>query len=77
VFALGIVAYELSTGTRLFQRTNELFTMRAIVDGKFIPPTSIQPDFPSELSGVIMRALARIAHADRAADAPRAARVHP
>lgn len=59
VFALGVLLYEVSTGTRLFKRSGQLDTLRAICEEPIVPPTSIVPDYPEALSRVVMRALER------------------
>jgi eukaryotic-like serine/threonine-protein kinase len=37
-FALGIVAYELTTSTRLFKYPNEIMTLHAIIECRITPP---------------------------------------
>ena len=59
IFGLGVVLYELSTQTRLFKRASHMLTLRAICEGRIVPPTEIVPDFPPALSAIIMRALER------------------
>ncbi len=58
VFALGIVCWELLTGARLFKRETEYATMHAIVSGDVRPPSSVRPDLPAALDGVLGKALA-------------------
>lgn len=59
IFALGIILYETTTGTRLFKRQNELATLQAIIKCEFVPPTEALPGYPPELEEVLLRALAR------------------
>ncbi|MFO0590765.1 MAG: PhnD/SsuA/transferrin family substrate-binding protein [Polyangiaceae bacterium] len=58
VFALGIVSWELFTGTRLFKRETEYATMHAIVSGDVRAATSVRPELPAALDGVLKKALA-------------------
>jgi eukaryotic-like serine/threonine-protein kinase len=58
IFALGVVLWEAVTGRRLFQRENDLATMRALVYEP-IPRPSTLADVPPELESLIMRSLAR------------------
>ena len=48
VFALGIVLYELTMGQRLFKGTDEVETMRAVLDMKVRRRRSACPDYPPE-----------------------------
>ncbi|HUQ08336.1 MAG TPA: serine/threonine-protein kinase [Kofleriaceae bacterium] len=57
VFALGIVAYELVTRTRLFRRRSEYETMHAIVSEHPAPPSQVRRQLPPALDPIIMRAL--------------------
>jgi eukaryotic-like serine/threonine-protein kinase len=59
LFALGILLYELTSGRRLFKRTTQLETLRAICDQPFVPPSRIDAAYPSQLEPVLRRALAR------------------
>jgi serine/threonine protein kinase len=59
IFALGIILYETTTGTRLFKRQNELATLQAIIKCEFVPPTEALPGYPAELEEVLLKALAR------------------
>ena len=58
VFALGIVLYELVTGTRCFDGDNEVEAMISIVRGNYMHPCVANPDVPLGLARVITTALA-------------------
>jgi eukaryotic-like serine/threonine-protein kinase len=58
IFALGVVLWEAVTGHRLFNRENDLATMRALVYEPIPKPSSVVAISP-ELESIIMRALAR------------------
>ena len=58
IFALGVVLWESVTGRRLFNRENDLATMRALVYEPIAKPSSVAAIAP-ELESIIMRALAR------------------
>ncbi len=58
VFALGVVLYELTTGTRCFHGKSDFERMLAVVRGDYIPPGQIVADYPPELERVIRTALA-------------------
>jgi serine/threonine-protein kinase len=59
IFALGIVLYELLTGTRLFKRENHIKAIRAITEEDVAPPSTVRPELPAELDAIVMKALAR------------------
>lgn len=56
-FALGIVAYELILGKRLFKYPNEMMTLHAVIECKITPPVQVLPGFPQALNDILMRAL--------------------
>jgi serine/threonine protein kinase len=58
VFSLGVVLYELTTGTRLF-RGPDPQVMIEIVENDVMPPTERAPGYPPELEAVVLSALAR------------------
>ena len=58
VYALGVVLYELVTGTRMFKTENDYVVMDQIVNGRISPPREVRPELPEELSDIILRALA-------------------
>jgi serine/threonine protein kinase len=58
IFALGILAYLLTTGKHPFRGENPAATVRSIMSDK--PPTApsaMNPDYPPALEGVIMKAI--------------------
>lgn len=59
VFALGILLYELTTGTRLFQGASDFAILNQIVDGRIVPPSQRRAGFPPALDRIVMRALER------------------
>ncbi|HEY0191815.1 MAG TPA: protein kinase [Kofleriaceae bacterium] len=63
IFALGIVLYELATLRRAFKGKDDFETMKRIVAGDLVLPTTIVPGFPRELEAIILTALANDASA--------------
>jgi eukaryotic-like serine/threonine-protein kinase len=59
LFSLGVVLYELSTGSRLFDRDSEHETMRQIALEDAPPPGARVDGYPAALEAVVLRALAR------------------
>ncbi|MBN2193525.1 MAG: serine/threonine protein kinase [Polyangiaceae bacterium] len=57
LFSLGVVLYELSTGTHLFRRRHELLVLRAIVEEPVPPPRDIIERYPEVLERVVLNAL--------------------
>jgi len=68
VFALGVVLYELVTGTRCFRGGSDTAVMLAILRGDYTPPRVANPAIPADLERVIMTALA-VDRAERYASA--------
>ncbi len=58
VFSLGIVLYELTTGRRAFAGENPFAAMNKALDGSYLAPTEIVPDYPPALADIVARALA-------------------
>ncbi len=59
VFSLGIVLYEVVTGTRLFKSKNDLETLKRVQTGPITPPSRLNPDVTPELESIILKALDR------------------
>ena len=59
IFALGIILYETTTGTRLFKRPGELQTLQAVIKCDVLPPSDALPGYPIELEEIVLRALAK------------------
>ncbi|MFO0727236.1 MAG: protein kinase [Myxococcota bacterium] len=59
IFALGIILYETTTGTRLFKRPSELQTLQAVIKCEVLEPSDALPGYPIELEEIVMRALAK------------------
>jgi len=58
VFSLGVILYELTTGTRLY-RGNDVQVMTAIVEQEAPPPSTRAPDYPADLEAIVVAALSR------------------
>ncbi len=59
VFAIGILLYELTTGTRLFKGENEFAILSQIVNNDVPPPSTRRQGYPEGLESIVMRALKR------------------
>ena len=59
IFSLGIVLYEVLTGTRLFKSKNDLETLKRVQTGPITPPSRLNPDVPPELETIVLKALDR------------------
>ncbi len=58
VFSLAVVAYELCTQRRCFVAPGEFALINRVAAGRYDRPSTIRPDFPSELEAIIVRGLA-------------------
>jgi serine/threonine protein kinase len=58
VFALGVILYELTTGTRLF-RGSDVQVMTQVVEQDVPPPSSRVADYPADLEQIVLHTLAR------------------
>ncbi|TMQ04316.1 MAG: serine/threonine protein kinase, partial [Deltaproteobacteria bacterium] len=58
IFALGIVLYELTTLRRAFKGNDDFETMKRIVAGDLVLPSTVIPGFSRELEAIILTALA-------------------
>ena len=59
VFSLGIILYELASGTRPFTGDTPMSTMSAIIKDTPKPITEVRPGLPRELSKIVNRCLAK------------------
>mgnify|MGYP003632541542 FL=1 len=59
IFSLGIIAWELVCGKRLFRRESEYETLRAVLRSPIESPRSLRPSVPRAVDEAIMRALER------------------
>jgi serine/threonine protein kinase len=59
IFSVGVVAWELITGRRLFRGINEYEVITKIRSGEILPPSAHNFDCPDELDVIVLRALAR------------------
>lgn len=77
LFSVGVLLYELTTGTRLFKGQSDDAIARKICDEPLPPPSSRCADYPPGLEAIVVKALAR-SRADRhaSADEMRAALVN-
>ncbi len=57
VYAIGIMLYELTTGTRLYRGDSDFEVMKQIVEHPVIPPSSRKQPYPLELEQIVLRAL--------------------
>jgi len=59
VFALGIVLWEMVTGSRLFRADSDVQTLKLVANCNVPAPSEQNPDVPVELDPIVLRALAR------------------
>ncbi len=59
IFALGVVLYELLTGTRLFKRATDIQTLNAVSECQIAPPSQVHARVPIDLDAIVMKALTK------------------
>jgi serine/threonine protein kinase len=59
VFALGILLFELTTGTRLFDKQHDYAVLSQLLTKDAPLPSSRVSDYPAELEQIVLRALCR------------------
>ncbi|HEU0034911.1 MAG TPA: serine/threonine-protein kinase [Kofleriaceae bacterium] len=58
VFSLGVILYELVTGTRLFWADNDVASLHRVLSGHVPRPRKLRPALPAMLEDIVMAALA-------------------
>jgi eukaryotic-like serine/threonine-protein kinase len=59
IWSLGVVAWELLTGARLFRKASDAETLRALTEQAIAPPSAVRPGLPPALDAIVLRALER------------------
>lgn len=59
VYALGVILHELLTSTRLFKSETDLETLEKVKIGNVPPPSQKNPNVPSALDDIALKALSR------------------
>jgi serine/threonine protein kinase len=57
LFSFGVVMYEMSTGKKPFTGKNSLMTLDSVLHAKPTPPGELNPKMPTELEGIIGKAM--------------------
>jgi serine/threonine-protein kinase len=58
IFAMGCVLYHATTGQAPFRGENDVRLIRAVMDGTYVPPEELAPDYPADLAAIARCALA-------------------
>lgn len=59
LFSVGVLAWEMLVGQRLFARSEAEATLAAVEGAEIARPSALRPDVPAKLDEVVMRALER------------------
>lgn len=59
IWSLGVVAWELLTGQRLFRKLSDAETVRAISEQEVLAPSQVLNGLPTRLDAIVLRALQR------------------
>lgn len=59
LFALGIVLWEMLTSSKLFKGPSEAAVLKAVMEKKIVPPSTINPKVPKVLNELVMQVLER------------------
>jgi len=57
IFSLGLVLYELLTGTKVFAGDSELSILEQVRNPNVIPPSDLNSDIPEDVEKVVLKAL--------------------
>jgi len=57
LFSFGVVLYEMATGKKPFQGANVVTTLDAMLHHKPAPPRTLNPTLPSQIEGIIGKAM--------------------
>jgi serine/threonine-protein kinase len=63
IYSLGVILYEIATGSKPFELASTFDVMRAHVEMPPLAPLDRAPDLPHALNGIILTALAKDPHA--------------
>lgn len=58
VFSLGVILYELLTGSRLFWADNDVASLHRVLSGDVPKPRKLAPGIPAELEDIVLAAVA-------------------
>src|SRR6185369_671152 len=58
IFSLGVILYELVTGTRLFWADNDVASLHRVLSGTVPRPRKVKPQIASALEDILMTAVA-------------------
>ncbi|HEX4416667.1 MAG TPA: protein kinase [Kofleriaceae bacterium] len=58
VFSLGVILYELITGTRLFWADNDVASLHRVLSGTVPRPREVRPELPEALEAILLTAVA-------------------
>lgn len=59
MFSLGVVAWELLTGKRLFAGETDFETLSNVLKCEVVAPSTLNPDVPPDLDEIVIKALAK------------------
>ncbi|HEV7472505.1 MAG TPA: protein kinase, partial [Pyrinomonadaceae bacterium] len=57
LFSLGVVLYEMSTGTKPFATGNVITTLDAVLNKRPVSPVQLNPKLPRDMEGILGRAM--------------------